>query len=219
MSLIAFAAKTGASIAAEKVVSKKMDDKKKSDEAKRQNAENLRKWAYGEQMDPKTQKDVEDGVIMAEVLRNSEKFRKEYGENGGKDLTSEQEEALKHRCIESGKAHIKSRLEKGEEPYNDGDFAHLKKDNAKKVNADIKKDMKNARNGVKSHNKQPATDMSQRMFGHDKYNFAKDRKNNKKNEVSSFEQAVRSQNANLQNEANQKGLHGRTGRDAGVELD
>ena len=110
MSLIAFAAKTGASIAAEKVVSKKMDDKKKSDETKRQNAENLRKWAYGEQMDPQTQKDVEDGVIMAEVLRNSEQFRKEYGENGGKDLTSEQEEALKLRCIESGKAHIKSRL-------------------------------------------------------------------------------------------------------------
>ena len=117
MGLIAFAAKTGASIAAEKIVSKKLDEKKQVDEDKKRNAENLR-------------------------------------------------------------------------------------------NAQLKADMKRDQLGL-ADEKSSGSDMKQRMFGNEKDKFSKALENKGKKQPSSFEQVVRAQNQDLQNQVDGRGLHGR----------
>ena len=205
MSLIAFAAKTGASIAAEKIVSKKLDEKKQADEAKRQNMENLRKWANGEKLDPKVQEDIEKSVVAAELFRNADTLRDEYAKKGQKELSPEEEEALKQRCLESGRTHIKSRLDKGEDPYTKEDFKSLEIARQARMKEDLKKNHKNP--GRQSEESEAG--MKKRMFGNDKDKFSKGLADKGRKQPSSFEQAVRSQNANLQNQADGRGLHGR----------
>ena len=107
MGLIAFAAKTGASIAAEKVVSKKLDEKKQADEVKRRNAENSRNAQLKADMKRGQLGYIDEksaGSDMKQKMfgNDERKFSKGFGDGSKKQISSfEQAVRMQNQSIQN----------------------------------------------------------------------------------------------------------------------